>query len=54
MNLATPWRAQRKKSIVKVGIMEKDREVAEEALRRASHKLPIPCKIMMVNPIPNL
>jgi len=47
-------RVKRRKSIVKVGIMEKDRKVAEEALRRASHKLPIPCKIVMIKTRTNM
>ena len=43
-------RVKRGKNILKAGIMEKDKEVVEEALRRASHKLPIPSKIVKNNP----
>ena len=43
-------RVKRRKNIVKVEVMEGDTEVAEEALRRASHKLPIPSKIMRSKP----
>lgn len=43
-------RVKRRKNIVKVEVMEGDTEVAEEALGRASHKLPIPSKIVISNP----
>jgi large subunit ribosomal protein L10e len=43
-------RVKRRKNIVKVEVMEGDKEVAEEALKRASHKLPIPSKVVRSNP----
>lgn len=42
--------ARARKNIVKVEVMEGDTEVAEEVLRRASHKLPIPSKVMRSKP----
>jgi len=47
-------RVKRRKNILKVEIMEKDKEVAQKALRRASHKLPIPSKIMISTPKPDM
>ena len=43
-------RVKRRKNILKVKVMDEDTKVAEEALRRASHKLPIPSKIVISNP----
>jgi large subunit ribosomal protein L10e len=43
-------RVKRRKNILKVEVMEGDKEVAGEALRRSSHKLPIPSKIVISNP----